>query len=87
MVLLSTITLLSPKKVLCGADMLTWNDFEKVEIYFSASLRDLHQFKELPAESKTMLLYIDRHLNQTVFMRGFDKSSCKPWRSEILYNH
>ena len=69
------------KKIICGEDNLEWNDYDHVKEYFKASVRDLHNFGDLAAEYKKMLLHIDRHLNEISFIRCKDRSCCNPWRS------
>ena len=41
------------KAIICREDNLKWRDYSTVKDFFKASLRDLHQYKDLKNECKS----------------------------------
>ena len=76
------------KKVTCSNQTkLTWDDFEDVKCYLKAPIRELHIYKDLSLEFKKLLIHVDRHANELVFVRCMDRSSCSEWRCNRLRDH
>ena len=66
---------------------MKWGNYSTVKDLFKAPLRDLHQYKDLKNECKSMFRHLDRHSNEVVFMRCKDRSCCTEWQSSELRDH
>ena len=75
------------KAIICGEDKLKWGNYSTVKDFFKAPLIDLHKYKDLKNECKSMFRHLDRHSNEAVFIRYKDRSCCTEWQSSKLRDH
>ena len=75
------------KAIICGEDNLKWGDNSTVKYFFKVPLRDLHQYKDLKSECKSMFCHLGRHSNEVVFICYKDRSCCTEWQSSELRDY
>ena len=75
------------KAIICGVDNLKWGDYPTVKDFFKVPLRDLHQYKDMKNECRSMFHHLDRHSSEVVFIRCKDRSCCTKWQSSELRDH
>ena len=54
------------KVIICGEDNFKWGNYSTVKDFFKALLRDLHRYKDLKNECKSMFRHLDQHSNKVL---------------------
>ena len=75
---------ISTKVIQTNNDKLIYDEYQRVKVFLSCPIRNTHKYSDLVQEFKKMFEHIDRHANETTFVKCQDRSCCEEWKSPHL---
>ena len=70
--------------VCCNEDDLIFQDYDKVKEFLGATLHEIHEYPHEKSICDEMFRQVDRHHNETTYVRWSDRSCCCEFQSKQL---